>query len=234
MVFSFRLIKNIFFFVVVSYWQLRQRRTKTPIKCVAVTTTGKKYETCYTHLQLRTRNDACLAQTNFEIADVTRPLLALSKLLTVELNVFFDKSHLSNGSIVMCQRRGGQHVMEAEVMGLCDDNIPGPEAESYQRSTQIPATHHHECKQHKIRDHVPCAASCSREQMPRFSVGSFNPKPHANTAQVNPCRCGRGSVQALSGSERTVTHVFTNSRMHLHWAQQSPRAHHTGDKVVSG
>ena len=57
---------------------------------------------------------------------------------------------------------GGQQVMRAKVMGLCDDAIPGPpRAESTWRAPQVPVKPNgNGCELRKARGHVPYANWC--------------------------------------------------------------------------
>ena len=68
-----------------------------------------------------TRTDA-EPRTTCEIADVTRPITAVSTRCDSGARAMFHTSsgtaHVSNGSIIMFERRGGQHVMKADFMGI--------------------------------------------------------------------------------------------------------------------
>ena len=61
------------------------------------------------------------AQTDFQTPDVTRPILAVSKLCDGGAQVMFNRiigeARLPDGLSSLFDLRGGEHVMRAQVMG---------------------------------------------------------------------------------------------------------------------
>ena len=72
------------------------------------------------------------APTVFEVADVTLPCLAVSKLCDggAHVNVSGnsgEKKCLPIGKSILFDVRGGESVMRADVVGVCDGDIPESE-----------------------------------------------------------------------------------------------------------